>query len=372
MIEGYRRYNDPRDTGGCGLVGFINRDGRRVDGSNIIKSLCLMKDRGNGLGAGFAAYGIYPEMADYYALHIMMDNADVKPNVEQVVFGFFTVHREEEIPTRENPYIKNPPLFRRYFVEPKKELMLSGEGDDDLVVRAVMNINDNVAGAYVISSGKNMGVFKGVGEPADMADFFIIEDYRAYIWLGHTRFPTNTPGWWGGAHPFTILDWAIVHNGEITSYGTNRSFLEMYGYKCTLLTDTEVVAYALDFLLRQHRMPLRAAFYVLASPFWKDIDIEATEKRDLAEALKAIRIQYAPLLLNGPFAILFGWRSGLVGFNDRIKLRPLFVGEKDETLYMASEEATIREICEKPDRLWMPRAGEPVIGMINEGVENWK
>ena len=368
MIEGYKRYNDPRDTSGCGLVGFINRDGKRVDGSNIIKSLCLMKDRGNGLGAGFAAYGIYPDMADYYAIHVMMDKPEVKPHVEHVLIKFFNVHREEEIPTRQNPYIKDPPIFWRYFVEPKNECLLQGEEQDGLVVRAVMSVNDNVSGAYVISSGKNMGAFKGVGEPADIADFFNIEDYKAYIWMGHTRFPTNTPGWWGGAHPFTILDWAIVHNGEITSYGTNRAFLEMYGYKCTLLTDTEVVAYALDYLLRQQKMPLRAAFYALASPFWKDIDMEFAEDREFAEALKAIRIQYGPLLLNGPFAILFGWRNGLVGFNDRIKLRPLFAGEKDETLYMASEEATIREICAKPDRLWMPRAGEPVIGMLKEGA----
>ena len=368
MIEGYKRYNDPRDTSGCGLVGFINRDGKRVDGSHIIKSLCLMKDRGNGLGAGFAAYGIYPDMADYYAIHVMMDKPEVKPQVEHVLFKFFNVHREEEIPTRQNPYIKDPPIFWRYFVEPRNECLLQGEEQDGLVVRAVMSVNDNVSGAYVISSGKNMGAFKGVGEPADIADFFNIEDYKAYIWMGHTRFPTNTPGWWGGAHPFTILDWAIVHNGEITSYGTNRAFLEMYGYKCTLLTDTEVVAYALDYLLRQQKMPLRAAFYALASPFWKDIDMESAEDREFAEALKAIRIQYGPLLLNGPFAILFGWRNGLVGFNDRIKLRPLFAGEKDETLYMASEEATIREICAKPDRLWMPRAGEPVIGMLKEGA----
>ena len=346
--------------------GFSNRDGKRVDGSNIIKSLCLMKDRGNGLGAGFAAYGIYPDMADYYAIHVMMDKPEVKPHVEHVLIKFFNVHREEEIPTRQNPYIKDPPIFWRYFVEPKNECLLQGEEQDGLVVRAVMSVNDNVSGAYVISSGKNMGAFKGVGEPADIADFFNIEDYKAYIWMGHTRFPTNTPGWWGGAHPFTILDWAIVHNGEITSYGTNRAFLEMYGYKCTLLTDTEVVAYALDYLLRQQKMPLRAAFYALASPFWKDIDMEFAEDREFSEALRAIRIQYGPLLLNGPFAILFGWRNGLVGFNDRIKLRPLFAGEKDETLYMASEEATIREICAKPDRLWMPRAGEPVIGMLKE------
>jgi len=159
MIAINKKYSDPRDISGCGLVGFINRDGRCVDGSHIIKSLCLMKERGNGLGAGFAAYGIYPDMAGYYALHLMMDYADVKPNAERVIFKFFTVHREEEIPTRSNPYIKNPPLFWRYFVEPRKEQLLVEEGDDDLVVRAVMEINNNVSGACVISSGKNMGSF---------------------------------------------------------------------------------------------------------------------------------------------------------------------------------------------------------------------
>ena len=25
------------------------------------------------------------------------------------------------------------------------------------------------------------------------------------------------PGWWGGAHPFALLDYSVVHNGEISS-----------------------------------------------------------------------------------------------------------------------------------------------------------
>ena len=111
-----------------------------------------------------------------------------------------------------------------------------------------MKINSEMEGGYVFSSGKNMGAFKGVGNPKEIAEFFRIDEYEGYIWTGHTRFPTNTPGWWGGAHPFTLLDWSIVHNGEISSYGINKRYLEMFGYKLTLLTDTEVVAYTLDLL----------------------------------------------------------------------------------------------------------------------------
>jgi len=80
-----------------------------------------------------------------------------------------------------------------------------------------------------------------------------------YIWTAHGRFPTNTPGWWGGAHPFCLLDWSIVHNGEISSYGINKRYLEPFGYKLELQTDTEVVAYLFDLLVRRHKLPMELA-----------------------------------------------------------------------------------------------------------------
>ena len=36
-----------------------------------MKAIANMHVRGNGLGGGFAAYGIYPEYKDYYAFHLM-------------------------------------------------------------------------------------------------------------------------------------------------------------------------------------------------------------------------------------------------------------------------------------------------------------
>ncbi len=80
--------------------------------------------------------------------------------------------------------------------------------------------------ALIFSSGKNMGVFKGVGFPEDIAEYFCLDEYEGYMWICHGRYPTNTPGWWGGAHPFNLLDWSIAHNGELSSYGANRRFLE--------------------------------------------------------------------------------------------------------------------------------------------------
>jgi len=103
----------------------------------------------------------------------------------------------------------------------------------------------------------------------------------------------------------------------------------------------------------------------VAAPFWKDIDrMEESER----EACEALRMVYGPALLNGPFAILFGHGKGLIGMNDRIKLRPFIAATKGKTVYMASEESAIREICPDPEKVWAPRAGQPVSVELGKGI----
>lgn len=351
-------HNYQKDISGCGLTGLISKKRRRLSGASIVKSLCLMTDRGNGLGAGFAAYGIYPEFKDFYAFHIMYDEPSVRWDVEEYLKNNYHIEKVEEIPTFPVKNISISPLLVRYFIRPLKDKMLGDIAEDDFVVNTVMKVNSEIGGAYIFSSGKNMGAFKGVGNPSEIAEFFRVEEYEGYIWTAHTRFPTNTPGWWGGAHPFTLLDWSIVHNGEISSYGINKRYLEMYGYKLTLLTDTEVAAYLLDLLIRRHGLDVPTACLALASPFWKNVDEKGPDEK---EALTALRQTYGSALLNGPFSILFGHSKGLVGLNDRIKLRPLVAATKNDMVYMASEESAIRAICPSPDNIWAPRAGQPVI-----------
>lgn len=43
--------------------------------------------------------------------------------------------------------------------------------------------------------------------------------------------------------------------------------MEMFGYKCTLQTDTEVITYILDYLLRRQNLTLGEAASVIAAPF---------------------------------------------------------------------------------------------------------
>ena len=114
-----------------------------------------------------------------------------------------------------------------------------------------------------------------------------------------------------------------MHNGEITSYGTNQRYIESFGYKCTMFTDTEVVAYLIDLLVRQHGLSLDLATRALAAPFWDEIDRMPDKERKIDTA---IRMAYASALMNGPFAIVVANRDFMMGFTDRIKLRPLVSG----------------------------------------------
>ncbi len=343
----------------CGLGGFINKDGRKVDGSAITAMGCMMEARYDERGGGFAAYGIYPEHSEQYALHLLFDNETAKEATEEYLKDRVNIVKDECIPTSPVKEIPQVHVPWRYFVDVPESFE---NVEEDYIVDTVMQINGSIPGAFISSSGKDMGVFKATGLPRHVSALFRLNDYKAYMWTVHGRFPTNTKGWWGGAHPFNILDWSVVHNGEISSYGTNKRYLEMHGYKCMLQTDTEVAAYLFDLLVRKHGLSEEVASTIMSPPFWKNID-RSPDK----EYYEALRMTYAAAMLNGPFAIIVNNTNTMIAFNDRIKLRPLIAGEAGNTTYVASEEAAIREIEPDLERVWAPKAGTPVIVRLNNG-----
>jgi glutamate synthase domain-containing protein 1 len=358
----YREEASFKIPGGCGLMGVCDESGAALPAELAVRAMAVQRDRGNGLGGGFAGYGIYPELAELFCFHLMFHDTRARDEVEAFLAHGFEVERAEPIPTRPVTGIDDPPLLWRYFLSPHAASLAGGVlSAEEAVVAAVMHVNAAIDGAFVASSGKNMGVFKGVGFPEEIAHFYRLEEYTGHTWLGHSRFPTNTPGWWGGAHPFTLLDWSVVHNGEISSYGINRRYLEQFGYRCTLGTDTEVAAYLFDLLLRRHGLPLELACKVIASPLWGAIDRLGESDEAL---LRALRCVYGSAMLNGPFAIVLGFDGGMMALNDRIKLRPLVAARRGSIVTVASEESAICEVLEAPDAIWAPRAGEPVIARV--------
>ena len=354
-----------RIPSGCAIAAVISRKGNKMSGEKITESMKPMHDRSNGLGGGFAGYGIYPEYKDLYAFHIFYDSPAAKDECEKFLDRHFDIVNLSKIPTRKVKEIKDEPLIWRYFVTPLHAKLADSQLDEkEFVVRCVMRINTQIDGAYIFSSGKNMGVFKAVGFPEDVGRFYRLDEYEGYSWTAHGRYPTNTPGWWGGAHPFAMLDYSIVHNGEISSYDANRRSIEMFGYKCSLLTDTEAITYIFDYLVRKKGLTLKEAATVVAAPFWEEIEHMPRRER---ETVAYLRNTFASLLITGPFSIILGFEGGLMALNDRLKLRSLVVGEKGDTVYIASEECAIRVLESELDRIWAPRGGEPVIIMSKGG-----
>ena len=338
-----------------------------MTGEAIVESMKPMHDRSNGLGGGFAGYGIYPEYKDFYALHMFFDERETRKSTETFLKERFEIVKSEIIPTRKIPSITDEPIIWRYFVTPLKSVLANMQLDEkEFVARTVMKINTEIKGAYVFSSGKNMGTFKAVGFPEDVGVFYKLDEYEGYSWTAHGRYPTNTPGWWGGAHPFTLLAWSIVQNGEISSYDANRRFIEMFGYKCNLQTDTEVITYIMDYLIRVQGLTLEEAASVVAAPFWSTIE----NKTDIEDKNKHIylRTLFPSLLVTGPFSIVLGFNGGLMALNDRLKLRSMVVGEKDDKVFIASEEAAIRTMEPNAQNIWSPAGGEPVIIKVKEGA----
>ena len=358
-----KKEGEVRIPAGCAIAGIFDKSGGNISGKTIVEAIATMHDRSNGLGGGFAGYGIYPQYKDLYALHVFYDDMTAREDCEKYLDKAFEIVNLSKIPVRKTPKITGEPLIWRYFVSPDPNALRDSHLDEaEYVSRKVIKVNSEIKGAYIFSSGKNMGVFKAVGFPEDVGEYYRLEEYEGYSWTAHGRYPSNTPGWWGGAHPFSMLDYSIVHNGEISSYDANRRFIEMFGYKCNLLTDTEVITYIIDYLVRKKGLTLEETASVIAAPFWSTIARKPEKERETAEFL---RKEFPSLLITGPFSILVGFTGGIMALNDRLKLRSLVVADKDEKTFFASEECAIRKMEPNAENLRAPEGGEPVVVRLN-------
>ena len=90
-----------RIPSGCAISAVISREGWRMTGEKIAESMVPMHDRSNGLGGGFAGYGIYPEYRDFYAFHIFFDSRDTRKTFEALLKEGFEIVKAEHIPIRQ-------------------------------------------------------------------------------------------------------------------------------------------------------------------------------------------------------------------------------------------------------------------------------
>ena len=79
----FLREGEERIPSGCAISGIFSKEGEAIGGESIIRSISTMHERSNGLGGGFAGYGIYPQYKELYAFHVFYEQPAAKSACEE-------------------------------------------------------------------------------------------------------------------------------------------------------------------------------------------------------------------------------------------------------------------------------------------------
>jgi glutamate synthase domain-containing protein 1/glutamate synthase domain-containing protein 3 len=398
------------EEGGCGVVGFCCTE--PVPGKHIYEPSKQMHNRGNGKGGGIAAVGFVPEqlgvsrelLEDHYMLHIAFLEQDAKDDVENgFIQPYFDVAASRMLDTVDDwktiPGLEvKPPDVCRYFVRVKKDILdhfildhkLENidrrEAEDEYVNQNSFKLNQmnySAVGdkkAFVLSHGRNIMILKVVGFAEAIVDYYKVRDLCAHVWIAHQRFPTKGRVWHpAGAHPFTGINIALVHNGDFANYHSVTEHLLQRHIRPQFLTDTEVSVLLFDLLSRTYHYSLEHIIEALAPTSELDFDRLPETKKKLYRAIQATHIHGSP---DGPWFFIIARNNiaqeqfQLLGITDTAMLRPqvfafsdgevqvgLIASEKqaiDATLLSLSKD-DIR-ICPVADRFWNARGGSHTDG----------
>ena len=398
------------EEGGCGVTGFIASI--PVRGRHIYEPSIQMHNRGNGKGGGIAAVGLSAEslgvnqqvLDSHYMLQVaLLDPAGRQQVEESNIVPFMEVHKAGQIPTVDDyrdvgGLEVKPPDVWRYFVRVKKEVLSRfveengfedldpAKAEDEFIFQNSIRINQRFYAAlgdkqaFVLSHGRNMMILKIVGYAEKVVDYYLLDDFKAHGWIAHQRYPTKGRVWHpGGAHPFSGMDEALVHNGDFANYHAVCEYLQQHNIYPQFLTDTEVSVLLLDLLQRTFGYPMEYIIEAMAPTTEHDFDQLPPDKQRIYRCIQSAHIHASPdgpwffiIARNNPYEKFFQ----LIGITDTAMLRPqvfalqdgavqigLICSEKqaiDATLQnLASED---NRFCPVADKYWNARGGSATDG----------
>jgi glutamate synthase domain-containing protein 1/glutamate synthase domain-containing protein 3 len=408
LIENIDPFEKPASMeaeGGCGVIGFCCTE--PVPGKHIHEPSRLMHNRGNGKGGGIAAVGFIPEqlgvtreiLDDCYMLHIAYLDTDSRSDVEKkYVSPLFDITKSSKLDTVDDwktiPGLEvKPPDVYRYFVRAKKSVLDEfikenkfdkidrRDAEDELINQNSFKLNHEfyVAPkqqmAFVMSQGRNIMILKVVGFAEAVTQYYKIDDLCAHIWIAHQRYPTRGRVWHpGGAHPFTAMNMALVHNGDFANYHSVTEYLKQRNIFPQFITDTEVSALMFDLLSRTYKYPTEYIIEALAPTTELDFDRLSPEKQTVYRAIQATHMHGSP---DGPWFFIIArnlvtdGKLQLLGITDTAMLRPqvfAFVDGEIQVGLIGSEKQAIdatlaslakddKRICPVADKYWNARGG---------------
>ncbi len=177
-------------------------------------------------------------------------------------------------------------------------------------------IIDNVPEVDVLSHGRQIELYKSVGDPDLVASRYDLASRTGTHAIAHTRMATESAVTTNGSHPFvTGADTCLVHNGSLSNHNQLRKKLVQQGESFQTENDSEVAAGYLSWRLR--------------------------EGDTIDDALHgALRD------LDGFYTFAIGVENGFAILRDPIACKPAVVAETDDWVAMSSE---YRAIAMLPD-----------------------
>ena len=347
----------------CGVFAVLKKKhSSKIPNQIAVDGIECVRYRGSKFGAGFASFNIENSNKDFL-LSIFVENENTFDEIKTILSDHgFTIGN-----------IKSQTIAAS---ELSLDISLIISTDNSEKLSQVVNeINYKFSTpnyrARIYSSGNYVNVYKDIGYPSDVASSsgLITSDTDADLLIAHTRQPTNSPGssaiW---CHPFSNVNAAIVHNGDISSFGSNINFLNYRGVTNLVGTDSEVVAFIVDYLARIENLSMNDIGLILSNPYDRFLYRLGSDK---TKYIRDLLYRYRGAELDGPFTIFIGYSDGndvyLLAVIDRSKFRPVVIGEDDDCIYMASEECQIRMLSPKAN-IWTPQPGRFVLASMNKGI----
>jgi len=290
----------------CGIAGLIHRGKRSNVGSEMTSMLQALKHRGPD-STGYAVYGEASE-GDYIMRLKVAEAEDMNRGrgIHQVIKD--RIAEVEGILAEHGAEVKTKDASTEYALR----YVISHNGD---MAKMAAHIEET-DGVEILSLGGALELIKDLGDAADVAGLYGLNDFKGTHGIGHTRMATESDVDIRSAHPywaFPYNDVSVVHNGQITNYWIRRRQMEQKGHRFMSNCDSELLA-----VYTAHNLA-------------NGMTLEDTLRQSIED-------------IDGVFTYLVATKDELGMAKDTMAAKPLVLYESDDLIAMASDEVAIQAL----------------------------
>jgi glucosamine 6-phosphate synthetase-like amidotransferase/phosphosugar isomerase protein len=285
----------------CGIAGrILNAPG--AVGRDLVALMAAQEHRGAD-STGFAVYG-NPMDSGYVLRGMGFDKSQMNADLE-----LFRATLKEH----GGDFLSDPSII----TDENKHYCFRMEISDPRNLTAWVSDADELCGRIEVQScGRSLEIVKDIGGSEEVGEKHKVHDMIGTHGLGHARLATESSVLPNASHPFwarPFSDVAIVHNGQITDYYTQRARLRRQGYRFLTENDSELIAVWVSDQMKQG----------------------LTMEQALKKSINSI---------DGVFTFMIATPDGIGYAKDRFAMKPLVVIERAGEMAAATEEQAVRTV----------------------------